>query len=39
MYIQTCETVPVTANNPVPKKQCFKKPRKVNIVNIHQMSP
>ena len=26
---QSCETVPVTANNPVPKKQCFKKPRKV----------
>ena len=27
--VQSCETVPVTANNPVPKKQCFKKPRKV----------
>ena len=26
---QSCETVPVTANKPVPKKQCFKKPRKV----------
>ena len=26
---QSCQTVPVTANNPVPKKQCFKKPRKV----------
>eukprot|EP00090_Calanus_glacialis_P001557 TRINITY_DN11130_c0_g1_i1.p1 TRINITY_DN11130_c0_g1~~TRINITY_DN11130_c0_g1_i1.p1 ORF type:complete len:454 (+),score=90.20 TRINITY_DN11130_c0_g1_i1:37-1398(+) len=26
---QTCETVPVVASVPVPKKQCFKKPRKV----------
>jgi len=26
---QTCDTVPVVASNPVPSKQCFKKPRKV----------
>jgi len=26
---QSCQTVPVVASNPVPQKQCFKKPRKV----------
>jgi hypothetical protein len=26
---QSCQTVPVVASVPVPKKQCFKKPRKV----------
>jgi len=27
--VQKCENVPVTASVPVPKQQCFKKPRKV----------